>query len=96
MFVCLFIYLVLKHSFQGLVKDLDGNENKNINIKIDYKGPSYFVTTLACAQNNSRFLDSKIKTFLSNFCQIVHRVAPTNARLKHGLLCVLAQCWWIQ
>jgi hypothetical protein len=31
----LFIYLVLKHFFQGLVKDLDGNENKNI--YIDYK-----------------------------------------------------------
>jgi hypothetical protein len=27
LFVCLF-YLVLKHSFQGLVKDLDGNEIK--------------------------------------------------------------------
>ena len=28
-FVCLF-YLVLKHSLQGLVKDLDGNKYKNI------------------------------------------------------------------
>ena len=35
MYVCLFIYLVLKHSYQGLVRDLDGNENKNINIDIN-------------------------------------------------------------
>ena len=31
LFVCLFVclfYLILKHSFQGLVKDLDGNEIK--------------------------------------------------------------------
>ena len=31
LFVCLFvcfIYLVLKHSYQGLVKNLDGNERK--------------------------------------------------------------------
>ena len=39
-FVCLFvcfIYLVLKHYFQGLVKDLNGSENKNRNIDINYK-----------------------------------------------------------
>ena len=43
-FVCLFIYLVLKHSYQGLVRDLDGNENKNINIDINisYKLDKYF------------------------------------------------------
>jgi hypothetical protein len=38
--VCLFFvfYLpVLKHSFQGLVRELDGNENKNKNIDINYK-----------------------------------------------------------
>ena len=41
---CLFIYLVLKHSYQGLVRDLDGNENKNINIDINisYKLDKYF------------------------------------------------------
>ena len=34
LFVCLF-YLVLKHSYQGLVKNLDGNEiKKYININI--------------------------------------------------------------
>ena len=36
LFVCLF-YLVLKHSYQGLVKNLDGNEiKKYININISY------------------------------------------------------------
>ena len=39
---CLFIYLVLKHSFQGLVKALDGNENRNRNIDLNYKQNKYF------------------------------------------------------
>ena len=36
----MFVYLprpYFKHSFQGLVKDLDGNENKNKNIHINHK-----------------------------------------------------------
>ena len=40
LFVCLFIYLVLKHSYQGLVKDLDGDENIIINIAKTWMGIS--------------------------------------------------------
>ena len=39
---CLLIYLVLKHSFQSLVKDLERNENKNIKKDINYKYDKYF------------------------------------------------------